>query len=117
MSPAGLHRRSSVERRAPDAVVVLVRDGAEVAAWPFARPGQLDVGVADELARLQLAAQRLGCSIQLRDACEELIGLLELVGLGGVVIEVPLPVEVLGKPEVGEELGVDEVVVADDPVA
>jgi hypothetical protein len=106
-----------VERRAPDAVVVLVRDGAEVAAWPLVRRGRLDVGVADELARLQLAAQRLGCSVQLRDAGEELIGLLELVGLGGVVTEVPLRVEMLGKPEVGEETGVDEVVVPDDPVA
>ena len=88
-------------------MVVLVRDDAEVASWPLAACGRLDLAVVDELARLQLTARRLGLSIRLRDACVELTELLDLVGLR---------VEVGGEPERREQVGVEEVVVADDPV-
>jgi hypothetical protein len=40
----------------------------------------------DELARLQLAAGRLGCSIRLRGACVELRELLDLVGLSDLLL-------------------------------
>ncbi len=64
--------------------------------------------MVDGLARLQLEARRLGGSIQLRDVCAHLRELLDLVGLR---------VEVGGEPESGEEVGVEEVVMPDDPVA
>jgi hypothetical protein len=89
-------------------VVVLVRDNAEVASWPLVLPARPDLSVVDELARLQLAARRLGCSIRLRDGQGDLWGLLDLTGLG---------VEVGGKPEGGEQGGVEEVVMSDDPTA
>ena len=100
------------------AIVVLVRGDAEVASWALVTRGRPDVSVADELARLQLAARRLGCSILLRDPCGELLELLELVGLADVVTDVGgLRLEARREPEGGEEAGVEEVVVPDDPVA
>ncbi len=72
-------------------MVVVVRGDAEVASWPLAGWGRPDLSVVDELARWQLTARRLGCSIRLRGACVELLELLELVGLGDVVSAVPKP--------------------------
>jgi hypothetical protein len=98
--------------------VVLVRGDAEVASWPLARTGRIDLAVVEALARLQLSARRLGCSIRVRDACASLLELLALAGLGDVVPCVPaLGVQAGGQPEGGEQAGVDEVVVPDDPVA
>ena len=42
--------------------------------------------MVDQLARLQLEAQRLGCSICLHHVSRELVDLLELAGLDGVVV-------------------------------
>jgi hypothetical protein len=64
---------------------VLVRDGAEVAAWPLERWRRPDIGDVDQLVRLQLSARRLGCSIRVRGACAELRALLDLSGLRDVV--------------------------------
>lgn len=89
------------------AVVVLVRGGVEVTRWPLSYPNRADLAVVDRLARLQLAAHRVGLHVQLRDAIAELLLLLDLVGLR----------QVLGEPEGGEEVGVEEVVMTDDPVA
>ena len=66
-------------------IVLLGPSGTEVASWPLPDGERPDVGVVDELARLQLAAHRLGCSIHLRDACPVLLGLLDLAGLTDVV--------------------------------
>jgi ABC-type transporter Mla MlaB component len=44
-----------------------------------------DAVIVDALARLQLAARRLGRRICLRHACVELQGLLALMGLGEVL--------------------------------
>ena len=85
MSPAGWRRPSSVLRRDIHAFVVLARGDVEVASWPLAARGRPDLAVVDELARLQLAARRLGCSIRLRGTCAELTELLELAGLSEVV--------------------------------
>jgi len=74
--------------------VVLVRDGEELARFPLLVRDAVDLGLVDQLARLQLAARRLGCAIELRDACPELLDLLDLVGLR---------VEVGGKAEDLEE--------------
>jgi hypothetical protein len=89
-------------------MVVLVRDGVEVASWPLVGTGRPDLSVVEGLARLQLAARRLGCSIRLRSARGELPELLDLVGLG---------VEVGGQAEDREQVRVEEVVMPDDPVA
>jgi hypothetical protein len=71
-----------------------------------------DLALVDELARLQVCAQRLGWSVVMRvDSCE-LADLLDVVGLAGVV-----SVEVVGETETREQrLGVEEVVMPDDPV-
>ena len=89
-------------------MVVLVLGDVEVASWPLWAGGRPGLSTVDELARLQLAARRLGCSLQLRDARPELWELLDLVGLR---------VEVSGEAEGGEEVRVEEVVMPDDPVA
>ena len=117
MTPALRSRPSSV-RRDTDGTVVLVRGDVEVASWPLARWGCPDLAVVDGLARLQLLARRLGCSIQLRDPGVELRELLEAVGLGDVVTDVVgLPAEVRGEAEGSEQVRVDEVVMPDDPIA
>ncbi|MGH3896716.1 MAG: hypothetical protein ACRDTA_00395 [Pseudonocardiaceae bacterium] len=95
--------------------VVLVCGDAEVASWPLAGSDRPDLAVVDELARLQLAALRLGCSIRLRGACVELLDLLDLLGLRKVV-DAGLCREAGGETEGGEQVGVEEVVMPDDPV-
>ena len=89
-------------------IVVLVHDGGEVTRWPLLVRDGVDLGLVDQLARLQLSAHRLGCTIELRDACPDLLALLDLVGLR---------VEVRGEPEDLEQVRVEEVVVPDDPIA
>jgi len=64
--------------------------------------------LVDALARLELAARRLGWSITVTGAPDELVELLDFVGL-------ELRVEVSRQTEGGEQLGVEEAVVADDP--
>jgi hypothetical protein len=91
--------------------IVLLRGGVEVARWPVLTTVCPDVGFIDRLARLQLAALRLGCSIEVRDASPELTELLDLVGLLGLLRQVAR------EPEEGEELGIEEVVMPDDTVA
>jgi hypothetical protein len=92
------------------AEVVLSCESGDVASWPLFCPDGLDLSVVDDLARLQLEAGRQGCSIRLRDACPQLVQLLRFVGLAGAL-------QVGGQSEEGEEVGVEEVVVPDDPVA
>jgi ABC-type transporter Mla MlaB component len=89
MSPVARRRHRDVRRADVPAMVVVVCGDVEVASWPLAGWDRPDLSVVDELARWQLTARRLGCSIQLRGACVELLELLELVGLGDVVSAVP----------------------------
>ena len=97
---------------------MLVRGEAEVASWPLAWTSRPDLELVDSLARLQLMAGRLGYSIQLRDACSELVGLLDLAGLARVTRRAGhLVVEVRGEAEGSEQAGVEEVVVPGDPPA
>jgi hypothetical protein len=104
--------------------VVLLRDGREVASWPIEFPDPVDLELVDGLARLQLTAMQVGCTIRLRRVPREVGELLELVGLLGILTGGRLAVEVDGQPEhldqpqVGR-VGVtdQEVVVPDDPVA
>jgi hypothetical protein len=70
-----------------------------------------DAATIDALARLQLAARRLGLEIRLRHASSELRGLLVFVGLSEV-----LRVETGGQPEERKErLGAEEEGELDDP--
>ncbi|HWC69373.1 MAG TPA: hypothetical protein VG478_15000, partial [Acidimicrobiales bacterium] len=64
-----------------DAIVVLVRGDDVVAEWPLSRSRRSGLAIADELARLQLAAKRMGCRIELRDPGADLLAVLDLVGL------------------------------------
>ena len=104
-----------------DATVVLVRDDADVTSWPLVGRRCPDLAMVDHLARLQLQARRLGCRLELRDTCPDLLALLGLVGLVGVLTGPPGCAlggrEMVGETEGGEEVGVEEVVVPDDPVA
>ena len=95
--------------------MVLIRDGVDIAAWPLSgrRPA---LALVDELARLQLAAGRMGCRIELRSPGADLLALLDLVGLREIVRVAPLRVEVVGEAEHGEQPRIDEVVAPDDPV-
>jgi len=95
-----------------DATVVIVHRGTELTSWPLAGSARPDLSIVDELARLQLAARRAGCTVALRDPCTALVRLLDLVGLRKT-----LCVEVRGQAEELEQGRVEEVVVADDPVA
>jgi len=100
------------------AVVVLARGDVEVVSWPLEVRGPVDLSVVDDLARVQLAARRMGCSIRLRDACGELTALLAFLGLAQAVAgAVGAVLQVVGQTEGGEQGGVEEVVVPDDPVA
>ena len=95
----------------PTTVVLVVADGSEVvlARLDARRPG---LELVDRLARWQLAARRVGGRIRLRDASGDLRGLLDLVGLADAV-----PVEPGRQAELGEQLGVEEVVEPGDPPA
>jgi hypothetical protein len=104
-----------VERRRSPARVVVLRGDAEVAGWPLAGV-RVDLGLVDALARLQLAVRRADCSLVLVDVDRDLLGLLALTGLRDVLAP-RLRIEVVREAEGGEEGGVEEVVVTDDPVA
>jgi hypothetical protein len=103
-----------VLRRDALATVVFVRGEVELSRWPLRCPGRIDLAAVDRVARLALAARRLGCTICLLDADPALVGLLALVGLAE---EAGLPGQMVGEPEHREQLGPEEVVVPDDPVA
>jgi hypothetical protein len=66
-------------------MVVLLRGETEVATWPLERTTPPDLAAADDLARLQLLANRAGCAIKLRNTCPRLRELLDLVGLSDVL--------------------------------
>ena len=76
-------------RKEYQVTVVLLRNGEEVGSWPLPARGRAGLAVVDELARLRLAAGRLGCTIQLRRPCPELTELLDLVGLRQVLDPCP----------------------------
>jgi hypothetical protein len=60
-------------------------DGTEpIAVWPLADVRR-DIAVVDGLARLQLAARRVGWSIRIRNADEELCAIVRFAGLADVL--------------------------------
>jgi len=76
-----------------------------------------DCGTVDDLARLQLAAGRLGQQVFLFGAAPRLIELVEMAGLADVLPAMPgSGVEMRREPEKREEpLGVEEERDAADP--
>jgi hypothetical protein len=93
-----------MQRARSPTTVVVIADGAEhVVGWIDRAP---DLELVNTLMRLALTARRNGWTVHVRgEAIDELRGLLELVGLDGVV-----SLEPLGEAELREELGIDEVV-------
>ena len=86
MNSVGGRRRSSVRRPEGDAIVVLAVGGTEMASWALAGSTRPDLAVIDSLARLALAARRLGGGITVRGAGPELLALIDFVGLDDVVL-------------------------------
>ncbi len=90
-------------------IVIAVHDESEMTLCRLdaRRP---DLALVDALARLQLIARRRGWRLRARGVPDELLVLLELAGLADV-----LAVEARREPELGEQLGVEEVVQPADP--
>ncbi|MGH9085333.1 MAG: hypothetical protein ACRDYW_07760 [Acidimicrobiales bacterium] len=65
----------------PRAVVVLQQGGRDVVLGSVDRPGRCDLGLVDDLLRLQLAAERFGWSLRITRVRADLRELFELVGL------------------------------------
>jgi len=95
----------------PRAVVLVVDDDTEITLFHLARPEVVDLGVIDSLASLQLAARRLGWAVRIDNPCPTLRDLIELVGLDDVLLRR----QVCGETELGEQLGIEEVVQPGDP--
>jgi anti-anti-sigma regulatory factor len=96
--------------------VVATSDGSRVIVVVVEALECPDLVVVDALARLQLAARRLGYSIRLGNPSAELRALLDLVGLADVVLDAAaLPLEARGEPEGGKQLGIEKVVQPGDP--
>jgi hypothetical protein len=91
MSSSGGVRLNRVLRPEGDAIVVLAVGGTELASWPLPGSTQPDLDVIDGLARLALAARRLGGEIGLRNAGPELLALIDFVGLDDVIGADDLP--------------------------
>ncbi len=88
--------------------IVVARGVADLARLQVPIGHRPELWVVDVIARLLLASRRSRCRIRLIRPGVDLLELLDLVGLR---------IEVVGQAEVGEQLGVEEVVVPDDPVA
>jgi hypothetical protein len=104
-----------VPRSIPYATVAMVRGRAVIHTWSVDGHGPPDLGVVDDLARVQLMARRFGCSIRLREISADLSALLDLIGLSHLFGSAPL-VEVGGKTEGGKKVRVEEAVETDDPI-
>jgi hypothetical protein len=65
----------------PRAVVVLVQGGREVELGSVDRSVRCDLGLVDDLLRLQLVAARLGWSLRITAVRPDLRELFEVAGL------------------------------------
>ena len=68
-----------------DRVCALLREGAADVARCDVGGVDVDAVTVDALARLQLAARRHGCRVQLRNASAELLELVDFMGLRDVL--------------------------------
>jgi hypothetical protein len=71
-----------------------------------------DLALVDALLRYRLAARRCGCSLVLRDVPDALRELLTFVGVAA-----ELGLETRREAELGEQLGIEEVMQAPDAPA
>jgi anti-anti-sigma regulatory factor len=96
-------------RDTPATLVVVDQQGSEtvVAHLDAACP---DLILIDVLARVHMATRRGGLRLLLRDVTPDLREMIELCGLGCV-----LTLEARRQAEIGEQLGVEEVVEPGDP--
>jgi hypothetical protein len=78
---------------------------------------QPDEVILERLARLQLAARRLGATIRFYNACPALMDLIALAGMADVLEAVPSGVEMDGEVEQREQLWIDEEVLRGDGIA
>jgi ABC-type transporter Mla MlaB component len=65
---------------------VLRESGAHVVVCDVAGV-ECDAVTVDALARFQLEARRNGCQVRLRGACPSLVALVDLMGLGDVLLD------------------------------
>jgi STAS domain len=96
----------------------LVTTPAEVALCDVDELVEPDLLTVDALARLELAARRMGSGVRLRDAPPELRGLLAFLGLDGAVRSAELRIEARRQTEQWEQpLRVEKESEFDDPTA
>ena len=110
--------RTSVPGLCRQVRTLLATRGADVVTCDVAAVAPADATAIDALARLQLTARRLGRSIRLRNAPDDLRELLALTGLSD---ELPLCAGLRIQPhrqvEQRKQLGIDEEIdAADQPV-
>jgi hypothetical protein len=86
----------------------------EVIACDVSRIADPDGPALDALVRLQLAARRMGTTIELHNACRALVDLIAISGLADVLVIAESGVEMHGQVEEGEQRRVDEEVLGDD---
>lgn len=77
---------ASVEPRAGETTIELVRGSTVIARWPLLLEGRPDLAIVERLARMLVAARRMGCTIRVPDPCPALRELLELAGLSDVLL-------------------------------
>lgn len=110
--------RTSVPGLCERVRALLATRGADVVTCDVAAVEHADATAIDALARLQLTARRLGRSIRLRNAPDDLRELLALTGLSD---ELPLCAGVRVQPhrkaKQREQLGIDEEIDPADPPA
>jgi ABC-type transporter Mla MlaB component len=70
-----------------DRVCTLLHESGAATALCDVAGVEPDAVTVDALARLQLAAQRLGCRVELRHASADLRSLVALMGLTDVLVE------------------------------
>ncbi len=100
-----------MERDDDSTTIVVVVDGDTVVArWRVEDPARPDLLMVETMARLHLAAPRLGLHIRLERPSEELRQLVDLVGLAELLLDAGR------ESESGEQLGVEKVVQSGDPV-
>jgi hypothetical protein len=117
MSHVDARRRTLVTLDRSFVRVALLNDGVEVSRWWLCVRPHHELRAADALARVLLVARRRGWVIALDGVEPALRQVLGLLGLEVPSRDGRLVLEVRRETEDGEEGGVDEVVVTDDPVA
>jgi hypothetical protein len=100
-----------LDERGAGATTLVVTDGRDELFVGRLVGARVDLATVDVVARLHLCARRHGLAIRLRDPSPRLAALLELVGLADLLIEDPASaLEADGEPELGEQVGGQEVV-------